>query len=189
MNHLHSNRWYQVHFWYSHVRLWRSSFISSFQVLMVKSVSSTSSCIISGKKSMKTLSGEEFFFLWDILFCLNPLGYPVNLFTTGVESSDYLVSVQSLKPASVLSFSTVSLSLWGKVMFGRFGSQKSESKFSSSAVSSSWSLHCKATLGTCTQKEEQQTMSQTLTLATNSVLNLEFLECLHNAVREIKEAW
>jgi hypothetical protein len=46
---------------------------------MVKSVSSTSSCIISGKKSMKTLSGEEFFFSVGYLILSQPTGLPCKL--------------------------------------------------------------------------------------------------------------
>jgi hypothetical protein len=74
-------------------------------------VSSTISCIISRKRSMKMLSGEESLFMLGSSFCLTPLGPPVNLCITGAESRNFVMSIYSVQPVSFLLFSSVFLSL------------------------------------------------------------------------------
>jgi len=58
---------------------------------------------------MKMLFGKESLLMWGASVCCNPLGPPVNLWTTGTVGQQYVLSVLCVKSVSVVA--PVSLSL------------------------------------------------------------------------------
>ena len=46
-------------------------------------ISYTNSCIVSKKKSVKTLNAIESLVMWGATVCHNPMGPPANLWITG----------------------------------------------------------------------------------------------------------
>jgi len=101
----------QTHFLNSHIRQWRPTFVQCVQNWWsYLFVTCTNICIISKKKNLKTLSKKESLLMWGASVCHNPLGTPVNLWTTGAVGQCVL-SLHCVKLASAVSLSaTISLS-------------------------------------------------------------------------------